>query len=100
LLLLGAGGVVLARDLNIQTLPPEESRELPTPVRPSINVQEHDNHIAEEYSVGDQVYMVKITPKHGAPYYIADPKGTGQYAWQRDAAGMDVRPPEWAVLKW
>jgi hypothetical protein len=52
----------------------------------------------EEYRVGGKLYMIKITPKHGRPYYLIDDRGDGRFARQE---GLDsgVRVPHWIIKK-
>lgn len=52
----------------------------------------------EEYRVGGKLYMIKVTPKHGKPYYLVDDLGDGRFARQE---GLDsgVRVPRWVIKK-
>lgn len=49
-----------------------------------------------EYRVGGKLFMVKVTPKIGKPYYLVDHKGDGSFARQE---GLDsgIRPPQWII---
>ena len=67
---------------------------------PEINIQQFDNREVQEYSVNDQVYMIKITPKVGSPYYLVDPDGTGEMEYKRDTLGLEVNPPRWTLFRW
>lgn len=51
-----------------------------------------------EYRVGGKLFMIKVTPKIGAPYYLVDHKGDGSFARQE---GLDsgIRPPQWILHK-
>jgi hypothetical protein len=42
--------------------------------------------------------MIKITPKHGKPYYLIDDRGDGKFARQE---GLDsgLRVPTWVIYK-
>ncbi|AKC86919.1 DUF2782 domain-containing protein [Pseudoxanthomonas suwonensis] len=53
--------------------------------------------VLEEYRVGSQLRMVKITPVRGAPYYLYDRDGDG--ALDRDDA--DKLPQTyWKLFSW
>jgi len=67
---------------------------------PEINIQQFDNREVQEYSVNDHVYMLKITPKNGFPYYLVDPDGTGEMEYKRDTVGLEVNPPQWTLFRW
>jgi hypothetical protein len=51
----------------------------------------------EEYRVGGQLRMVKITPARGAPYYLYDRDGDG--ALDRDQAD-DLPQTYWKLFSW
>ena len=51
----------------------------------------------EEYRVGGQLRMVKITPARGAPYYLYDRDGDG--ALDRDQAD-DIPQTYWKLFSW
>lgn len=69
-------------------------------LEPEINIQQFDNREVQEYSVNDRVYMVKITPAVGFPYYLVDPDGTGEMEYKRDTMGLEVNPPQWTLFRW
>jgi hypothetical protein len=50
----------------------------------------------EEYRIGGILYMVKITPANGRPYYMIDHKGDGRFSRQ-DSLDSGVRPPLWVI---
>ncbi len=68
---------------------------------PERTVKQYENRSVEEYRVNDNVYMVKITPRRGQPYYLVDPDGSGQFEWRRHSGGLetDVGVPRWTMLK-
>ena len=51
---------------------------------------------AVESRVGGKLFMIKVTPKIGKPYYLIDNKGDGTFARQE---GLDsgIRPPMWVI---
>ncbi len=67
---------------------------------PSVTVQEHANRVVEEYRVSNNLYMVKITPSAGAPYYLVDDTGSGDLEYRRNAGGRETRVPQWALFSW
>ncbi len=69
-------------------------------IEPTVTVQEHHNRVEEQYSVNNNVYMVKITPSAGPAYYLVDPDGDGNMEMRRNSAGMDINVPQWSLFKW
>ena len=51
---------------------------------------------AVEYRAGGKLFMVKITPKIGVPYYLVDQNGNGTFAKQ-DGPAPGIRPPQWII---
>jgi len=70
------------------------------PVEPQITIiQEEDKVIYEYRSNQGQLYMVKVVPRQGPPYYLLDTDGDGtldteQYDPRRAAVQM------WELLRW
>ncbi len=67
---------------------------------PSINIESYDNRTTEEYSHNNNVYMIKVTPTMGAPYYLVDPDGSGDMEWKRDTGTQNIAPPKWTLRSW
>ena len=49
-----------------------------------------------EYRANGKLYMLKVIPKVGKPYYLIDSKGDGQFARQ-DSLDSGMRPPMWVI---
>ena len=72
----------------------------PDVIEPSVTIRRHDNRVEEEYSVNNNVYMVKISPASGPPYYLVDPDGDGNMEMRRSSGGMDINVPQWSLFSW
>lgn len=72
----------------------------PSDIEPSITIQEHENRVAEEYRINGNLYMIKITPMAGPPYYLVDDSGSGDMELRRGPAGRDIQIPRWTLLTW
>lgn len=51
-----------------------------------------------EYRANGKLYMLKVIPRVGKPYYLIDQKGDGQFARQ-DSLDSGMRPPMWVVTE-
>jgi hypothetical protein len=69
-------------------------------IEPAVTLREHGNRVVEEYRVNDQLYMVKVTPTVGAPYYLVDEDGSGDMAWHRGTSGIEQNVPQWTLMSW
>ncbi len=69
-------------------------------IAPAITLREHENRMVEEYRVNNNLYMIKVTPSVGAPYYLVDEDGSGDMAWNRGAGQFEENVPQWALFSW
>lgn len=108
-------GLVLSATLAAQDdlekpppIPPETEGDVPVPpkvpqeqIEPTVTIREEENRLIEEYRMNGQVYMVKITPKGGIPYYYIDTDGDGQLELDMDKRALNpVQPVHWKIKEW
>lgn len=68
-------------------------------IEPEVTITERDGDVVHEYSVNGRVYMVKIVPAKGPPYYLLDSDGDGSLETYRN----ELDPPEvqqWILFQW
>ncbi|HQT25678.1 MAG TPA: DUF2782 domain-containing protein [Burkholderiales bacterium] len=63
---------------------------------PEVTITQKGEAKIEEYRSHGHLYMIKVTPKHGAPYYLVDMKGDGRFV-RRGSIDPGVRPPMWVI---
>ena len=89
-------------------IPPETAGDVPIPpkvqgeqLEPTVTIREEENRLIEEYRMNGQVYMVKITPKGGIPYYYVDSDGDGRLELDMDKQALNpVQPVHWKIKEW
>lgn len=89
-------------------IPPADSSDVPIPpkiqqeqLEPTVTIREQDDNRIEEYRLNGQVYMVKVTPKDGVPYYYMDNDGDGLLELDVNSRIPDpVQPVYWKVKEW
>ena len=59
---------------------------------------ETNGDVIEEYRVGGQLRMVKVTPSRGAAYYLMDENGDGRL--DRSKGEGPVSPVYWKLYGW
>lgn len=64
---------------------------------PQVTIKKRGEDTVEEYRVNGRLYMIKVTPKHGVPYYLVDRKGGGQFA-RMDTLDSGFTVPMWVIL--
>jgi hypothetical protein len=66
---------------------------------PEVTIRETDEGTVYEYRVKGQVYMVKIDPIVGPPYFLVDTNGDGILDVQEQRA-PDIAVPQWLLFSW
>jgi hypothetical protein len=62
---------------------------------PAVTVRPSSQGTVEEFRSNGKLYMLKITPRVGRPYYLVDPRGDGRF--NRMETLPNLRPPMWTV---
>lgn len=65
---------------------------------PQVTIIKRGEEKVEEYRLNGRLYMLKVTPPHGIPYYLIDQRGDGQFTRQ-DNLDSGVRVPQWVLLR-
>jgi len=63
---------------------------------PQVTITKQTEQTIEEYRSGGKLYMIKITPKHGKPYYLVDDRGDGKFSRQ-ESLDSGLRVPRWVI---
>ncbi len=66
---------------------------------PAVSIRtERNGDKVEEYRQNGVLYMVKVTPERGVPYYLMDTDGNGKL--NRDDGVKTVSPVYWTIYEW
>ena len=68
-------------------------------LQPEVTIKQRGADVIEEYRVNGRLYMVKITPSKGYPYYLIDTNGDGNFDTRRN----ELDPPNvnrWILFRW
>ena len=92
-----AGAATPTRDVPIpEKIPSPPSEE----TAPTVTIRASENgDVVEEYRQDGQVYMVRITPLRGRPYYLFDDDRNGRLD-RSDAERNDISPVYWTIYEW
>ncbi len=80
---------------NPPTAPGAQSTEAPEP-EVTITTKGTERH--EEYRINGRLYMIKVIPAHGKPYYLIDREGNGQF--HRSDFEPRIAVPMWVIKSW
>lgn len=67
---------------------------------PEVTIRPSGQGFIEEYRMHGQLYMIKVTPKRGYPYYLVDADGDGNLETRRSNLDPDVLIPRWTLFRW
>jgi hypothetical protein len=81
-----------------EPLPPKVQDEQ---LEPTVTIREEEDRRIEEYRMNGRVYMIKVTPEEGVPYYYVDTDGDGQLELDVDQQALNpVQPVHWKIKEW
>ncbi|HEY6095775.1 MAG TPA: DUF2782 domain-containing protein [Gallionellaceae bacterium] len=63
---------------------------------PQVTITEQKGATIEEYRAGGRLYMIKVIPKVGKPYFLVDERGDGKFSRQ-ESLDTGLRPPMWTI---
>ena len=79
--------------------PPPPGYELDSAIEPQVTILKRGTDTVEEYRIGGKLYMIKVTPPNGKPYYMIDHKGDGTFMRQDNFdSGIKVPSPLWSIM--
>jgi hypothetical protein len=83
-------------------MPPEPPEGSPPPpetgLEPEVKIVPRGSEIHEEYRINGQLYMIKVIPAKGPPYYLIDEEGKGQF--RRSDFEPRLKIPRWVLKRW
>ena len=81
-----------------EPLPPKVQDEQ---LEPTVTIREEEDRRIEEYRLNGRIYMIKVTPKNGVPFYYIDADGDGQLELDMDQQTLNpVQPVHWKIKEW
>ena len=70
------------------------------PIEPEVTIVRKGDAVIEEYRANGRMFMVKITPKVGKPYYLLDKDGDGNMESRMSDLYEDFVVPQWVIFSW
>ncbi len=104
-----AGALSCMQAAFAQAPPPLE--ELPPPpmpdrveegesLEPEVTIRVTPRGTVQEYRLHGQVYMVKVFPRRGYPYYLIDADGDGRLETTSHELAPNFLIPAWVLYRW
>ncbi len=80
----------------VEPPPPPEIIPFDPELEPQVTIKRSDTETVEEFRVNGQLYMVKVTPAGGIPYYLVDTNGNGQFS-RVESVDKPISVPRWVI---
>ncbi|MBI3144053.1 MAG: DUF2782 domain-containing protein [Pseudogulbenkiania sp.] len=77
--------------------PPNVAVDGNAAVEPEVRIIQKGTDKIEEYRINGQLYMIKVTPSHGVPYYLMDEEGNG--SMKQIDSDRRVVIPRWVLFR-
>jgi len=98
LLFLFSMGLAIAAEDSVPA--PANDNVDSVPQQPDVTITQRGQERIEEFRINNQVYMIKITPAKGYPYYLIDNTGDGNFDTRRPQLNSEAMVPQWVLLRW
>ncbi|MGH8658245.1 MAG: DUF2782 domain-containing protein [Gammaproteobacteria bacterium] len=104
--------LVLAHPLRLMAADPEGLEALPEPPppdvvqngqpldEPEVTIIKRKDATIEEHRLNGHLYMIKVTPVIGKPYYLLDSDGDGVMETNMTEIYSDFVVPQWVLFSW
>ena len=94
-----AGPLLAAEDAPVPPPPPvvQEGGET---LEPEVTITKDEKKTVYEYRVNGQVYMVRVIPAAGKPYYFLDTDGDGELDVEKTGEPTNDAINQWVLFRW
>jgi len=81
----------------LPNIPPPPEIAGDADLEPQVTISRSDTEIREEARVAGTIVWIKVTPRHGKPYFLV-PDGGGNTYIRRDSLDSGLRVPMWVIF--
>ncbi len=98
--------VIPANAQDQKTAPPSDAPPVPTGLDdseemvPEVSIIQRGRDRVEEYRINGQLYMVRIIPPWGYPYYLIDLDRDGTLETRHRGLEPPHMVPQWILYRW
>lgn len=65
-----------------------------------VTIKGGKDEVISEFRINGQLYMIRITPTKGVPYYLVDSDGDGNLETRWNELAPEILIPSWVLLRW
>jgi hypothetical protein len=85
----------------VPDVPPPPARvESGEPLAPDVRIIRKKDATIEEYRINGNLYMIKVIPVIGPPYYLMDQDGDGRMETNMSELRENFVVPQWVLFSW
>jgi len=66
---------------------------------PQVTIIRRETETLEEVRIGGELKFIKVTPRHGRPYFLVPDGGPNTYI-RRDSLDTSLKVPMWVLFSW
>jgi Protein of unknown function (DUF2782) len=95
------------RPPTLPSMAPDTTAPAPPPstgvdedLQPQVTIVKRKDAEVEEYRMNGALYMVKVKPFIGPPYYLIDTNGDGNLNQRRSELDPAFVVPSWMIFRW
>lgn len=89
-------------------VPPPPAEYIPPPptgladedLEPEVRIIKRGDAVIQEYRINGRLYMVRVEPRFGPPYYLFDRDGNGSLESRRLPLEPAPVVPNWMIHRW
>jgi len=85
---------------SIEGPPLPERVQSGEPLEPDVRIIRREREIVEEYRLNGRLYMIRVVPAAGPPYYLVDSDGDGRLETQFTELAPGMLIPSWVLFRW
>ena len=79
---------------------PPQSVQSGESLEPDITIRRQGKKTIQEFRRSGRLYMIKVVPDVGPPYYFLDSNGDGKLDIRRSDLSQDTNVNMWKLLEW
>ena len=87
----------------IQSVTAEGELVPPDPLEASgedVIIEAPQKELVDEFRINGQLYMIRVNPRKGPPYYLVDADGDGNLETRWNDLAPDLLIPAWVLKRW
>ncbi|MES2770684.1 MAG: DUF2782 domain-containing protein [Pseudomonadota bacterium] len=81
---------------TVSVPPPPEIIPFDASLEPQVTIKKQDGNNVEEFRMNGKLYLIKVTPTRGAPYYLIDQQGNGNFS-RMEGLDSGLSVPQWVI---